>query len=860
MAATEQYLSTQINRCSTEYSCNSDTMLKTYGKSAAISRSDTNCNYLDGCQDRDFETDYSQIKEILEEYRCPICMEILVNTSVISCGHRFCLYCIKQWFHHSHPKRFCPVCRKNCVYYQDDGDTDINISNLFRCLPVSEQEERNVVMLDREYASGIPNTRLPPQQNLYFGVVDELSQPWASQFTSGSDVAGNPFEPLNPIMAENYYPSFLPYLSYEPPFSELEYHERSVSAPVLPSQTNPDGSLSYQQGSADSYLNSIPITCSSLEVVTNADLTYTTGCNAGYMQRPSQPLRVSSFGGFSANEVYSSENLELDNLIGNSCPVSYGPLQIPGETLGNAHYGSSLSQSAPPVNLDYSTDPPSLIPLWNQNFSDQSPNMYNSVLPVFDSVNHPTAEQYKQACVAFGGGRGMNPVSDQREIYRLPKAPSAGWNSEAPGSEHVQLSNDWQLTGSQQVDSNWDLPSLSNISETNLEHLSNLASDGNRSKFSRRSTNPPNTTHEDYQQDMLIQEEFQRLDEMLLRDDDDLCISENDQVSVESVVSSEQQYDSPWEVPSNQARSKEGKGVSAGNTAEQQSQFTVPRTTSSSYNANRLSVATSNAAIKPVTVEEFQRNLEQRVDMQFGSGNRIHEKKLASQGFINSVKKFPVPPATAEPKGFRPKIVTKPTLDARRFQSLDSQQRCCEQKRALERHRTEEIRLNDRPSVIPNKSMDLGLPAVEFRQGPLTTRRTTPRLPKMRADQRTKKVLSLKKKPPTRPSTPGLPEAIAPNNMMGVSHGDGIWGAVPEMNANMYLPYGMLLFKMEYQPHGNMFNSFSSASAAKHQQQHHPPQNVTNLVKFTHPVIHMLPLSSDGSTRLNITFDVVYQT
>ena len=114
--------------------------------------------------------------------------------------------------------------------------------------------------------------------------------------------------------------------------------------------------------------------------------------------------------------------------------------------------------------------------------------------------------------------------------------------------------------------------------------------------------------------------------------------------------------------------------------------------------------------------------------------------------------------------------------------------------------------------------------------------------------------------------------------MMGISQGDGVWGPVPEMNARMYLPHGVLLFKMEYQPHGTTSTTFSprkneqeayqQAQGQSQQQQQQQQQQssqqsrsqvLTNLAKFTHPVIHMLPLSADGSTRLNVTFDVIYQ-
>ena len=177
------------------------------------------------------------------------------------------------------------------------------------------------------------------------------------------------------------------------------------------------------------------------------------------------------------------------------------------------------------------------------------------------------------------------------------------------------------------------------------------------------------------------------------------------------------------------------------------------------------------------------------------------------------------------------------------------------------------------------------MPPLDFRSSaPLTLRRTTPRLPRIRMETSHKRhpqtppqILKRKPQNSMSPSTPpsstavtSVLEPVVPpvRNMMGVSQGDGVWGPIPEMNARMYLPHGVLVFKMEYQPNGNSAHAFSPR---KQQQQHSQQQQqqqssqqrpqpvLTNLAKFTHPVIHMLPLSSDGSTRLNVTFDVIYQ-
>jgi len=52
-----------------------------------------------------------QLRNITE---CPICMEVYVDPRVLTCGHTFCLKCIRECSKDKQPKveLACPLCRK----------------------------------------------------------------------------------------------------------------------------------------------------------------------------------------------------------------------------------------------------------------------------------------------------------------------------------------------------------------------------------------------------------------------------------------------------------------------------------------------------------------------------------------------------------------------------------------------------------------------------------------------------------------------------------------------------------------------------------------------------------------------------
>merc|ERR1711916_251503 len=55
------------------------------------------------------------LKEMEDEFTCPICHDYFVLAHLLDCGHSFCYTCIHQWFQLRAKKRRnnhqCPTCR-----------------------------------------------------------------------------------------------------------------------------------------------------------------------------------------------------------------------------------------------------------------------------------------------------------------------------------------------------------------------------------------------------------------------------------------------------------------------------------------------------------------------------------------------------------------------------------------------------------------------------------------------------------------------------------------------------------------------------------------------------------------------------
>ena len=49
---------------------------------------------------------------VLEDYNCPICLDLLLEPVVGACGHEFCKDCYTRWLARSRAYPSCPLCRK----------------------------------------------------------------------------------------------------------------------------------------------------------------------------------------------------------------------------------------------------------------------------------------------------------------------------------------------------------------------------------------------------------------------------------------------------------------------------------------------------------------------------------------------------------------------------------------------------------------------------------------------------------------------------------------------------------------------------------------------------------------------------
>ena len=49
---------------------------------------------------------------VLEDYNCPICLDLLLEPVVGACGHEFCKDCYTLWLARSRAYPSCPLCRK----------------------------------------------------------------------------------------------------------------------------------------------------------------------------------------------------------------------------------------------------------------------------------------------------------------------------------------------------------------------------------------------------------------------------------------------------------------------------------------------------------------------------------------------------------------------------------------------------------------------------------------------------------------------------------------------------------------------------------------------------------------------------
>ena len=50
---------------------------------------------------------------LIEEFVCPICSDMVEYPIVTSCSHLFCKNCLEEWLAVQREKRICPKCNAN---------------------------------------------------------------------------------------------------------------------------------------------------------------------------------------------------------------------------------------------------------------------------------------------------------------------------------------------------------------------------------------------------------------------------------------------------------------------------------------------------------------------------------------------------------------------------------------------------------------------------------------------------------------------------------------------------------------------------------------------------------------------------
>ena len=87
-------------------------------------------------EDRDFETD-----------DCPVCFENLVDRFTGKCGHKVCIYCLKNLIKTQRSALVCPVCRDDwcCYNVVEEGERYVNTEEDIDDL---QQQEEETLLLD----------------------------------------------------------------------------------------------------------------------------------------------------------------------------------------------------------------------------------------------------------------------------------------------------------------------------------------------------------------------------------------------------------------------------------------------------------------------------------------------------------------------------------------------------------------------------------------------------------------------------------------------------------------------------------------------------------------------------------------
>ena len=77
---------------------------------------------------------------ISDEYKCQICLDLLVEPTTTVCGHSFCKTCLIQ-FLESNSEQKCPLCRSPIYQLIENINKNISLENIIKNLfPIKYQQ------------------------------------------------------------------------------------------------------------------------------------------------------------------------------------------------------------------------------------------------------------------------------------------------------------------------------------------------------------------------------------------------------------------------------------------------------------------------------------------------------------------------------------------------------------------------------------------------------------------------------------------------------------------------------------------------------------------------------------------------
>ena len=105
--------------------------------------------------------------ELIDEFKCPICLDIMQNVMVTWCLHRFCKGCIEKHLRLLGNTRHCPSCRVKIKSKRDlrnDSRMDALIYTVFGRIERTEDDDSPPLKRYRDNSDEESGDEAPPQR------------------------------------------------------------------------------------------------------------------------------------------------------------------------------------------------------------------------------------------------------------------------------------------------------------------------------------------------------------------------------------------------------------------------------------------------------------------------------------------------------------------------------------------------------------------------------------------------------------------------------------------------------------------------------------------------------------------------